>query len=229
LPARDEGATILPFSMPDKVAILLDGGFVKKRLAAENKGKFPQAQNIVQVCTDIMEASALKGNSLFRIFFYDAPPLTGKARNANPIDGSFINFSNDFANINKALLDSLELQRDFAVRRGYLLHQGWKLSDKFLKSLSASEDQSVTIKARDIAPDIKQKGVDLRIGLDIAQLAVKRIVDIIILVTGDSDLVPAMKLARKEGLRVYLSTLGATYVRRDLKAHADLFLEYPLI
>ena len=38
-----------------------------------------------------------------------------------------------------------------------------------------------------------QKGVDIRIGLDIARIAVKHIVDIIVLVTGDSDFVPVMK------------------------------------
>lgn len=49
-----------------------------------------------------------------------------------------------------------------------------------------------------------QKGVDIRTGLDIARIAVKRIVDIIVLVTGDSDFVPVMKFARTEGIKVYL-------------------------
>jgi len=42
-------------------------------------------------------------------------------------------------------------------------------------------------------------------------------------VTGDSDLVPAMKFARREGIKVYLKALGHP-VRRELKAHADLVL-----
>ncbi len=79
------------------------------------------------------------------------------------------------------------------------------------------------IVANDLIPDIKQKGVDIRIGMDIASLAVKRIVDTLVLVTGDSDFVPAMKFARKEGLRVYLETLGHG-VRRQLKVHADYVL-----
>jgi uncharacterized LabA/DUF88 family protein len=68
-----------------------------------------------------------------------------------------------------------------------------------------------------------QKGVDLRIGLDIAWISVKRMVDVLVLVTGDSDFVPAMKFARKEGLRVYVATMGHP-VRRELKAHADFLL-----
>jgi len=68
-----------------------------------------------------------------------------------------------------------------------------------------------------------QKGVDIRIGLDIAWISLKRIVDVLVLVTGDSDFVPVMKFARKEGLRVYLETMGHP-VRRELKAHADFVL-----
>ena len=61
----------------------------------------------------------------------------------------------------------------------------------------------------------------MRIGLDIASLAIKRLVSAVVLVTGDSDLIPAMKLARREGLRVFLGTLGSTQIRPELKVHAD--------
>lgn len=76
---------------------------------------------------------------------------------------------------------------------------------------------------RDLIPNIKQKGVDLRIGLDIARLSLLHLADIIVIMTGDSDLVPAFKFARREGLRVYLYHMGHG-VHRDLKAHVDLVL-----
>lgn len=41
--------------------------------------------------------------------------------------------------------------------------------------------------------------------------------------TGDSDVVPAFKFARREGVRVFLDHMGHG-VRRDLKAHVDLVL-----
>jgi len=69
----------------------------------------------------------------------------------------------------------------------------------------------------------QQKGVGMKIGLDLAWIALKRIVDAIVLIAGDADFVPALKFARKEGLRVYLETLGHS-VRRELKAHADVVL-----
>ncbi len=79
------------------------------------------------------------------------------------------------------------------------------------------------VTAKDFVPDMGQKGVDIRIGLDIARISVKRIVDIIVLITGDSDFVPVMKFARTEGLKVYLEPLGHA-VRRELKVHADFVL-----
>jgi len=79
------------------------------------------------------------------------------------------------------------------------------------------------IRASDLVPDLRQKGVDLRMGLDIARLSLRRLVDVIAVVTGDSDLVPAFRFARREGIRVYLDHLGAP-VMRDLKAHTDLVL-----
>ena len=108
-----------------------------------------------------------------------------------------------------------------------LLQTGWKLGKTALRSLGNKGEGKVAareVEARDIVPDISQKGVDMRIGLDIATLAIKRTVDVLVLVTGDSDFVPAMKLARKEGLRVYLECLGHP-VLRELKAHSDYVLQ----
>lgn len=204
--------------MPDRAAVLLDGGFVKKKLM-EKTHAFPTTAEVVQVVTEVMAKPRLQGAELFRVFYYDAPPLEGAS--FNPIDKSVLNFSGSpQAMQNRALIDSLELEPDFAVRRGTLLQSGWKLGSSALKSLARAKR---AITAKDLVPDIKQKGVDIRIGLDIATIALKRVVNILVLVSGDSDLVPAMKAARTEGLKVYLETLGHG-VRRELKAHADFVL-----
>jgi uncharacterized LabA/DUF88 family protein len=76
---------------------------------------------------------------------------------------------------------------------------------------------------RGLVPDLTQKGVDLRIGLDIALMSLKHLIEVVVLVTGGSDLVPAMKFARREGVRVYLDALGHG-IRRELKVHADFVL-----
>lgn len=204
--------------MAEKAALLIDGGFVKKKLQKFNH-RFPTVADVTTFVTTTFAKPALAGVSLFRVYFYDAPPYEGKA--ANPISGGVINFSGTVqASQNQALLQSLELQANFAVRRGTLTLTGWKLGNAAIRSLASAPRP---IAATDFVPDMGQKGVDMRIGLDIAWLSLKRIVDSVVLVTGDSDFVPAMKFARREGIRVYLEALGHA-VRRELKVHADIVL-----
>ena len=77
-------------------------------------------------------------------------------------------------------------------------------------------------------PNIRQKGVDMRIGLDIASLTLKKHVEVIVLVTADSDFVPAMKFARREGAQLILVTLGHG-IRDGLREHADIVIDtFPL-
>jgi len=66
----------------------------------------------------------------------------------------------------------------------------------------------------------------MRIGLDIASLTLKRHVDIVVLVSGDSDFVPAMKFARREGAQLFLVTFGHG-VRPEMLEHSDLVLDMP--
>jgi uncharacterized protein (TIGR00288 family) len=62
----------------------------------------------------------------------------------------------------------------------------------------------IEIESVDFEPEIRQKGVDMRIGLDIASLTLKHHVQTIVLVTADSDFIPAMKFARREGAQLFL-------------------------
>lgn len=162
----------------------------------------------------------LSGHELLRIYFYDAPPLAGT--HANPLSNAKLNFkAHRVYAYNMSLQDSLAQSEDVAVRRGEAVFRGWKIRPRVLSELKRGPRELV---ASDLMPDIEQKGVDLRIGLDVAMLAFRNVVDVVLLVTGDSDLVPAMKLARREGLRVYLDPLGAR-VRAALSEHADFVFE----
>lgn len=78
---------------------------------------------------------------------------------------------------------------------------------------------------RDIRPEevrlgLRQKGVDMRIGLDIASITLKQQAQTIVLVAGDSDFVPAAKLARREGREFVLDPLWQG-VNADLLEHID--------
>jgi uncharacterized LabA/DUF88 family protein len=76
------------------------------------------------------------------------------------------------------------------------------------------------ISEQDVNIGLRQKGVDMRIGLDIATMTLKHQVDTVILVTGDSDFVPAAKLARREGVEFLLDPLWQQ-VSDELNEHVD--------
>ncbi len=76
------------------------------------------------------------------------------------------------------------------------------------------------ITVHDVSIGLRQKGVDMRIGLDIATMTLKRQVDTLILVTGDSDFVPAAKLARREGVEFLLDPMWQQ-VSDELNEHVD--------
>jgi uncharacterized LabA/DUF88 family protein len=76
------------------------------------------------------------------------------------------------------------------------------------------------LSADDLKLSLRQKGVDMRIGIDITTLTMKKQVDTIILVTGDSDFVPAAKVARREGVEFLLDPLRQQ-VNDDLHEHVD--------
>lgn len=164
----------------DRVAILLDGGFVKKKLE-RSLGHFPTALDFQNLVRQIMAKPALAGVALFRVYYYDAPPYGGTV--TNPLSRVTSNMgASAWFRDHQALLDSLEMLPDFAVRRGISLCHGWKLGQAAMRALAAGPRP---LAPNDLVPDVEQKGVDLRIGLDLAMLALKRIVEIITLVTGD--------------------------------------------
>ena len=51
-------------------------------------------------------------------------------------------------------------------------------------------------------------------------MALKQIVRCMVVATGDSDMIPAFKFVRREGVRVLLDHMGLS-VRPELKIHAD--------
>jgi len=205
-------------------AILLDGAFVTKRFRATAK-RDASADDIVQICDRIRSAPLLDDLVLLRIYWYDAPPATETVE--HPVSGQRQQLAKTRVHQwAKELHDELELRPDFALRMGEVsVQRVWTIDAADLKAIAAGAPLDPDC----FRPKIEQKGVDLRIGLDIARLALRGLVSVIVVVTGDSDMVPAFRFARREGLRVYLDTLGFPAAKRNLKAHADRVLSTPLV
>jgi uncharacterized LabA/DUF88 family protein len=203
---------------PDRYAILLDGSFVVMKLRKKLR-RFPIAEDVVELCERIRKHELLSDLKLLRIYFYNAPPYADPI--VNPISKVKLRLaSSESVSQNSRLHHKLELKPDFALRMGLTVCRGWKVSRKALNE----SDGTRPLGSDDLIPHIEQKGVDLRIGMDIARLALNRMVSTIVIVSGDSDFVPAFKFARREGLRVFLDVMGNP-VRRDLKVHADRVLD----
>ena len=118
--------------------------------------------------------------------------------------------------------DELKKRRKFAIRLGKLAEEQahYNIRPHIVKKLCNGNLQFSDLQESDFCLQIEQKGVDMKIGLDIASMAYKKQVDQIILISGDSDFVSAAKLARREGVDFILDPLGAP-IKPDLFEHID--------
>jgi uncharacterized LabA/DUF88 family protein len=183
-----------------RVAILIDGGSLRVRTQQAGRGHVPDhIEKVALACRAADE-------QIIRILYYDCAPYVGRAK--LPVSGTFRSFSGS-----DAWLRELARKDLFAVRRGILKFRGF-----VPKSIPLS---TTLLTDADFKPSFEQKGVDMRIGLDIAQCSNARAVERIVLITEDTDCVPAMKHARKTGLQVVLISLPTSHLAPELKEHCD--------
>ena len=107
------------------------------------------------------------------------------------------------------------------MRLGQLSSQtNWTYTDETVEKLLKGKLALDEVTSECVRLDVKQKGVDMRIGMDIASLALKRLVDQIVLFAGDADFVPVAKLARREGIDFILDPMHRS-VPETLLEHID--------
>lgn len=203
-----------------RFAILLDGGFLKKKLL-DQSGHHPTADDIVSKCRTLRELEEVQGHELLRIYYYDAYPEAQKLK--LPVSREPYNSGEtDRFRQSQSLFDQLSLKPDFALRMGQvgIAPTQWKLKGKVARELLRKPR---ALKDEDFVVDAQQKGVDMRIGMDMARLALREMVRQVVVVTGDSDFVPAFKFVRREGVRVILDLMGENG-RVELKRNSDIVL-----
>jgi uncharacterized LabA/DUF88 family protein len=205
----------------DRYAVLIDGGFARRCLRSKTPADASRFDRLTQA---IAAHPALSGMRLHRIYYYDATPL--EETRAKPLNGGVVNFGqNAVASRSKTLFDELKRLPFFSLRMGETTFNGWQLDSK---KLSATQGSSMSVTEAELQPKITQKGVDMRIGMDIASLTLKHHVRVIVLVTGDSDFVPAMKFARREGAQLFLCSFGR-HVKPAMHEHSDLLLDISVV
>jgi uncharacterized LabA/DUF88 family protein len=206
-----------------RTAFLVDGGFFLRRFhrLRGSQSTRSAARALQWMCLEHLRKLHRHRNQLYRIFYYDCPPLTKKAH--HPLNGQPVNFAETpLALWRFSFFEELKRLRKFALRLGYLNERSgsWNLRSRVLKDLFSGKIPLSEVTESDLKYDVRQKGVDMRIGLDIASMTYKRLVDQMILVSGDSDFVPAAKLARREGIDFILDPMWAS-IRPDLLEHID--------
>lgn len=186
--------------MAKKLAILIDGGHL--RVLARQAGKNYDPALIESVALSCV----LPEEELYRALYYDCAPYAGSAR--LPVSGTQHRFTGS-----DQWLNDLSRKNLFAVRRGVLKFRGWKP-----KTVPVP---ATTLMDTDFEPVFEQKGVDMRIGLDIALFSQTRAVERIALLSNDTDCVAALKHARRSGLQTVLICLPGFLVAPELLSHAD--------
>ncbi len=163
-----------------------------------------------------------KNEELYRIFFYDCKPLEKRVHYPHTQKALDLSKSSTYKE-RKKLHKHLISKPCLALRLGYLDEKNakWVIRDQEKeKKLFKREIKIEEFQNDDFIYHAKQKGVDIKIGLDIATLALKKLVQKIVLISGDSDFVPAAKLARVEGIIFTLDPMGNP-IREDLEEHID--------
>jgi uncharacterized LabA/DUF88 family protein len=216
--SHDEVANV---SLPIKIAIFIDGGFFIKRynhLYNKNKNKTPK--DVADDIYTLAHHHVGRENYLYRIFYYDCPPFDKRVH--NPIDKRCVVFGNtQEAKFRNDIFHFLRQKRKVALRLGYLKDSGnWQIRPGKVKELLSGKIKISDLSPDDVYYELRQKCIDMKIGVDIASISLKRFVDRIILVSGDADFVPASKLARREGIDFILDPMGAP-VEKSLFEHID--------
>ncbi len=206
--------------MHRRVAVLIDGGFFRKRYREIYKSYPDDPKQLAQKLYGIAISHAGGPDNLYRIFYYDCPPLTKKAH--NPVTGKAVDFSKEPQAIYvNEFLKGLKIKRKVAMRLGHLSdYSEWRIRPRYTKDIVTGKLDPKSLKETDVTYDIKQKGVDIKIGIDIATLAYKQLVGKVVLIAGDADFVPAAKLARREGLDFVLDPMWQ-HIHPDLLEHID--------
>lgn len=205
-----------------KTAILIDGGYYRKR-ANDLWGKKPASERADELFNYCLEhiAKPNEPRDLYRIFYYDCKPMESEI--VHPLTANRISFKNtDSYKWSNEFYRCLTKKRKFALRMGELAESQAKFvirDNVFTEVLNGKRNLS-SLTDKDFYLDVKQKGVDMKIGLDIASLAYGEYVNQVVLIAGDSDFVPVAKMARRHGIDFLLDPLKQK-PKQNLLEHID--------
>lgn len=208
--------------MKKKVAIFVDWDNLRKIIQKiKNSSKNTDKKitifdfNNTKHITKLFKSYLNENEEYYRIFFYTAKPLK-----------------------DEEIKVQLRAKTDREAYENYLTQQSepnkiYNIATKFLDNM-VKEDfialRSGKMQVRGVVangrPDIVQKQVDMLIGLDISDVSYNKHADKIVVFSKDTDMIPALKTARINGLTVALANFTEnSYISTDLITHSDIIIE----
>jgi uncharacterized LabA/DUF88 family protein len=158
-----------------RFALFIDGGYLDKLCELHFAGLRISFERLPLEVTRVVNESTSEPLDLVRTLYYHCPPYQSEPPTAEERQRT-ANF--------RRFADRLKYIDNFDFREGRLALRGY---DK-----TSGE------------PIFQQKRIDLLMGLDFALLSAKQRVTHIGLLAGDSDLVPAVQIAKQEGVVTWL-------------------------
>ncbi|WP_146140373.1 NYN domain-containing protein [Alsobacter soli] len=183
-----------------KTIVVIDGGHL--RVLARQAGLIYDADLIEAIGCGCVDRS----ETLIRVQYYDCVPFNGVVR--LPVTGA----EREFAGSDRWLSDLAE--RDFMMTRlGTLKFRGFK--PRSLPITPGLGDD-------DFRPDFEQRGLDLRIGLDVADIVSRGAAERMVWITGDPGLAPAFEHARHRGVQIIVVSFPGQRVPAELLWASDV-------
>ncbi|MGU9950930.1 MAG: NYN domain-containing protein [Gammaproteobacteria bacterium WSBS_2016_MAG_OTU1] len=191
-------------NLKKRTYVIIDGGYLTYIMM--EAGFFISADNIERAAL----ACLGEGEELWRILFYHCREYEGET--VLPVSGE----RRQWRPKTHQVIDDLSRRDFFAVRLGTLAFRGWRKKNR---NYGNDNDE---LSDSDFSPVFEQKGVDMRIGLDMASIAERQTADRLILVSADTDLIPALKLCRQRGIQVMAMEFPDKYISSRLQEHIDI-------
>jgi len=179
-----------------KVAVFVDGRYLARVLMDHYRGEdnFARRRRVEhRKLINDLVAKAGADRDIMRIYYYDCLPY----QNEEPTYDQIMRLEGT-----QRFHAALRRLPRFEVRLGRVAYRG-----------SDAEGR----------PIYEQKRVDLLLGMDLIMHSVKRTIDEVFLITGDSDFIPAIQTVKAEGIVTYLVYGGTAY--QDLLDTADERIE----
>jgi len=159
--------------------------------------------------TELFRSFLEEDETIYRIFFYTAQPLTDdeiraqlKKRDQKAFDHYTRTRTHSVYDIAMNFLDGMIREPYIALRLGVLKVRGIKHNG---------------------SPDMVQKQVDMLMGLDISEVTFNKHAQKILVFSKDTDMKPALKMARINGLEVIVVNFTEMdYLAKELVLHSDL-------